>query len=241
MRLTSGGRRLDELLHGGFLPASHTLLYGAPFLGKETFARQFALANLREGRPAIFLLTNDAVSNVRAALLRADAAYPTYEANGLVRFIDAYSRTLGLPEDEPHTEYVDGPLNFNAMSVAVNNAVKAVAIAQEHHAFIIDSVSTMVAMTNVQTTFRFLQVLAGKTRMAGATGLLLMDQGMHSEADVQAFKHLVAGVIELKSESGKPALHATGNGIPEDRGWVEYRHDADVFEVTGSFAAGRIR
>lgn len=241
MNISTGVRRLDELLRGGVPASSQTLIYGAPFLGKDVLAHGFALANLREERPAVFLLTNDAAVNVRKHLQTMDAAYATYEANGLVRFIDAYSRSLGIAEDQPHTEYVDGVLNLNGLSVAVNNAEKAAATGHEHHTLVVDSVSTIIAMTNPQTAFRFLQVLVGKTRMSGATGMLLLDHGMHTDAEVQMFKHLMSGVIELKQENGKNLLRVEGIGVTEDRSWVEYRFNGTSFEITGSFAAGRIR
>jgi hypothetical protein len=36
-------------------------------------------------------------------------------------------------------------------------------------------------------------------------------------------------------------LHATGNGITEDRGWVEHLFTPTSLELRGSFSAGRIR
>jgi hypothetical protein len=71
--------------------------------------------------------------------------------------------------------------------------------------------------------------------------MLQLEAGMHAEADVQMLKHLAHGVIEVRSEAGKPLLRVEGLGVTESRGWVEYRFGERNVELIGSFAAGRIR
>ena len=52
-RLTTGIDGLDELLGGGLLPGTLTVLVGSTGIGKTQFGLQFAQAGLKqEGRPA---------------------------------------------------------------------------------------------------------------------------------------------------------------------------------------------
>lgn len=240
-KVETGVKRLDDLLEGGLPPASATLVYGPPFLGKDVLAKLFFLHGLRSGVPGIMLLTGDAACDVRARLAQMDPSFAEYERRGLAYFVDAYSRSIGAEDDHPCCEYVDGPVNLNAVSLAVSNAQRKIIGDHPHHQLVVDSVSTLITYTNAQTTFRFLQVLVGKAKRAGATTLLLLDQGMHSEAEVQTFKHLCDGVVEMKAEGTQTLLHVIGVGVTESRGWVEYRFTEKSFEITGSFAAGRIR
>ena len=240
-KIKTGVRRLDELLDGGLPPGSTTLVYGPPFIGKEVLTRLLLFAGWRKGIPGILVLTGDASSDVRKQLAEMDPDYPEFEKKGLVHFVDTYSRSIGAEDDHAYTEYVDGPVNLNAVSLAVNNAQRKIIAEHAEHRLVVDSLSTLITYTNAQTTFRFLQVLAGKAKRAGATTMLMLDQGMHTDADVQTFKHLADGVIELRTEGPLNFLHVMGIGVTENRGWVEYRFTPTNIEITGSFAAGRIR
>ena len=245
MKVATGVRRLDELLDGGLPSASTTLVYGPAFLGKEVLARLYFLHGLSLGQPGIYVLTGQATSDVRAQLAAMNPKYPEWERQGLAHFVDTYSKSIGAEDDHPYAEYVDGAVNLSAVSLAVNNAQRKVLAGHPTgtpvHRLVFDSVSTLVTYTNAQTTFRFLQVLVGKAKRAGATSLLLLQQGMHTDAEVQTFKHLTDGVVEVRSDGTVNMLSVLGVGVTENRGWVEYRFGDKAFDVTGSFAAGRIR
>lgn len=241
MKVPTGVKRLDDLLKGGVPEKSAVLLYGPPFVGKDVWTRQFLLSNLHQGTPGLMVVTDTPATDVRRLLSEADPKYAGFEAAGLVRFVDSYSRSIGAQENVPNVEFVDGLMNFNAVSLAVNNAEREFIRNHGHHSLVFDSVSTLIAYTNANTAFRYLQVLIGKTKAAGATSFLTLSQGMHTDSEVQMVKHLADGMVELKTEAGKTLLHLEGAGVTDDRGWVEYRFTEKSLEMTGSFAAGRIR
>jgi KaiC/GvpD/RAD55 family RecA-like ATPase len=240
-KVATGVKRLDELIEGGMPEGATALVYGPPFLGKEVLTRIFILEGCRAGVPAIVILTGESASDARAQLAKMDPKVAEHEKRGLLHFVDTYSRSIGAEDDSPNTEYVDGPVNLNAVSVAVNNAQRKVIAEHAQHRMVVDSVSTLVTYTNAQTTFRFLQVLVGKARRAGATTMMLLDAGMHTDAEVQAFKHLADGIVEVRQDGPKNNVNVQGLGVTENRGWIEYKFTGTSFEVTGSFAAGRIR
>jgi KaiC/GvpD/RAD55 family RecA-like ATPase len=241
VKLPSGIRRLDEILQGGLPEKSATVLYAPPFLGKEVLLRQYVLTNLRAKIPALIVLTDGSAADWRKGLLKQEPKFAEFEAQGLVRYVDTYSRSIGATETLPHVELVDGLLNFNAVSLAINNAERDFIRQHAQHVLVFDSVSTLIAYTNAATAFRYLQVLVGKTKAAGASSILTLSQGMHSDAEVQMVKHLADGIIELRQDNAKNMLHIEGIGVTDSRGWVEYRFTEQTFEMTGSFAAGRIK
>jgi KaiC/GvpD/RAD55 family RecA-like ATPase len=240
-RVPTGVRRLDDLLDGGLPQGATALVYGPPFVGKDVLTKLYFLQGMRSGVPGIMILAGEAASDVRQRLAEMDPSYPEMERRGLAHFVDTYSKAIGAEDDAPNCEYVDGPVNLSAVSLAVNNAQRKIIAEHAQHRLVFDSVSTLVTYTNAQTTFRFLQVLVGKAKRAGATTMLLLEQGMHTDAEVQTFKHLSDGVIELKQDGPHTLLSVLGVGVTESRGWVEYRFTSRSFEITGSFAAGRIR
>lgn len=241
MKLSTGVKRLDEALGGGLPPQSFTILYAPPFIGKETLARHFLLAGMRDGAPGICVTTGETATDARDLLTAVDAAHTGFAEKGLSLIVDAYSRSIGATEDIPHAEYVDGPMNLNGLSLGVASAQRRAYEQGAEHRLVLDSLSTLLASTNAQTTFRFLQVFIGKAKRAGATGLLLMDAGMHEESEVQMMKHVVDGVIELRVDGQKTELRAMGVGSAEPRPWVEYKATQTAFDVVGSLTAGRIR
>lgn len=241
MKFSTGVRRLDELLKGGLPEKAAALVYGPPFVGKSVLVRQFILTGLAAKVPALVVLTDHSAADLRKQLSAMSPDYTTAEKAGLVRMVDCFSRSIGAQENLPGVEYVDGLLNFNAVSLAVNNAQREFIRQYPQHALVFDSLSTLIAYTNAATAFRYLQVLLGKAKSAGATSLLTLSAGMHTDAEVQMIKHLVDGIVELRSDNGKTVLHVEGVGITEARGWVDYKFTESALEITGSFAAGRIR
>jgi len=240
-RMSTGVKRLDALLSGGIPTGAAALVYGPPFLGKEVLARRFLLASMKAKVPAIDVLTNVAAADVRKSLSDSEAGYEALEKEHLLRFVDTYRRSIGAADKFPDATYLDNAMDLNGIALAVNKVQADLIAKHDRHALVLNSVSTLIAYSNAQTAFRFLQTLIGRTRRVGATSLYLMDHGMHSEADVQMFKHLMSGTIELREAAGKTQVKVEGLGAPSGPGWVDYKFDDKSFEITGSFAAGRIR
>lgn len=238
-RLPTGVARLDELLDGGFPSGSAVLVYGPPFIGKEILTRTFLLEGARDGMPGVMVLTNAAASDVSLELAAMDPRFHEYEKAGLIHFVDTYSKSIGAEGEMPNAEYLDGPVNLNALALAVGNVQRKLIAKHPNHRLVFDSLSTLIAYTNPQTAFRFLQVLVGKAKRAGATSLLLLDQGMHTDAEVQMLKHLMDGIVEMKPNDTKFVTKVDGCGVTP-HGWIEYRFSPTEFEITGSFATGRI-
>lgn len=240
MSSPTGVRKLDRLLGGGIRDKDRLLLFGPSFQGKEVLARSMYVAALQAGRPAILLLTNRGVDEARRDLIAMDSKFATYEKKGLVWFIDAYSRSIGIEDEAPNVEYIDSAVDLNSISLALNRIHAAIVKDHDDHLLILDSVSTLVLYGNAQAAFRFLQVMVGRSRSAGGTTVLLLDHGMHSDAEVQMFRHLVDGVVQIRSEKDTPQLMVEGLGLPQNPGWIDYKFTDTTFELTGSLAAGRI-
>lgn len=240
MTVSSGVKQLDELLGGGMRPQDRVLLYGPSFQGKEVLARQAILSNLHRGCPVILVLTNSTVDDVRQSLGAMDARFPRFEDDGLLLYVDAYSRSIGVDDEDPKVTYVDSAVDLNGISIGLNKVQAKIIAKHDEHLLVVDSVSTLVLYSNAQATFRFLQVLIGRARRAGATSLLLLDHGMHSEAEVQMFRHLVDGVLECRDTKERPQLKVEGLSVDRNPGWIDYKFSETRFELTGSLAAGRI-
>lgn len=237
----TGVKRLDDLLGGGFADRSTAIVHGPTFTGKHVLASKFALEGVREGTPAVIVLTDDSAAEVSGRLEQIDPKVPTYEEEGLIWYLDAYSESIGAGEGHTNTVYVESAVNLNAFTRAMNEVQRQILEDHEQHRMVFDSLTTLVVNTNAQTAFRFLQVFLGRTRQAGGTSLLLLEGGIHEDSEVRLIEHLTDGVIETRREGDKTQIRVEGFNLNKTPGWVEYEFTETEFEIVGSFGVGRIK
>ncbi len=242
LRHPFGVRRLDDLLGGGLKSTTFTLLYGPAFLGKEQLSYLMIASALEHGVPAIIIHTDATHQDVQEKLGVLAPNIADHAKAGLLQYVDCYSRSIDVDDSTlPNVHYVDGPMDLNGISLAVNEAQRRLQADHDHHVLAINSLSTVIAYSDARTAFRFLQVLLGKDRRVGGTSLILMDQGMHADDEVQMIRHLMNGSIDVRDHNGKFQLKVQGITTQESLNWIDYRYQQGRFEVTGSFAPGRIR
>jgi KaiC/GvpD/RAD55 family RecA-like ATPase len=243
-KVRSGVRRLDDLMFGGLPPAAQTLVNGPVHTGKDVLARLFIAEGLKSGVPAIWVVTDKTYTQIRDDML---AIYPQYgdaEQKGLVRYIDLYSRSLGVSQAETGVKLLSP--SDKAMVEQLTQAVNA--YAQEFkdrfkgmgYRLVFETVSTLSAYLDTATTFRFLQPFSGRRRLDGAAALYVLETGMHSESDLQTLEHMTDGSVNLKLDQLKTFLSVRGLGEVQSRAWVGYTFSKKSFSL-GSFSLDHIR
>ncbi len=240
-KVSTGITRLDELLMGGLPTASNVLLFGPPFVGKDVIMDMFTIRGLKEGIPAIMVVTDTTSDEKRQAMKQIDPDFEKYDAEGMVVFVDSYSRSIGVTSENPNTIHVDGNVNLNEIGVAVNEAQSKLQGKGDYLRVAFDSISTLIAFVNAPATFRFLQILAGRLRAQNSVAYYTLEKGMHTDAEVQMFKHLMGGVMELMEDESETLLRVQGVGEVATRDWVNYEFGPGRLELIGSFAMERVR
>jgi KaiC/GvpD/RAD55 family RecA-like ATPase len=240
-KIKTGVRRLDDLLFGGMPLNSNVFVYGPPFTGKLVLLNLFIAEGLRKGIPAIFVLTDKSPGEIREGLLQVLPKIDVYEKKGLLRYVDAYSRSIGIDIEDPNVVYVDKATDLDELGMAVTSIQKTLDKEHKFHKLAFHSVSTIMAYTDAMTTFRFLQTLTSRNKRAGAVSLYCMDYGMFSDSDVQTLKHLMNGILEFKVDDLKSYLRVEGICDVRTRGWIEYTHTTKTLSLKGSFAVDHIR
>lgn len=240
MTKATGVDWIDHVLDGGLPDQGCYLAVGPAFSGYQLFARGFALQGMEQGDPSLFVTTDETASTYRDELAELDEEVPTYEKDGLLWFVDTYSHSVDAPRDVSSAAYVEAAMDLNKVTIAVNRILQKIVPDNTSHRLVVDSVSTLCAYTSIRATFRFLQVLVGRCKMAGGTAILLLDPGMHEEREVQMVKHLVDGTFEFRREEETGQLRIEGFvGVPSDR-WVDYEIEDSTLTVVGSLGEGRI-
>jgi len=245
-KLSTGIKRLDDLLYGGIPIRSNIMVYGPPFIGKEWLITRFIAKGLEEGQPSVAVLTNSGVEEFREELrktLKTERPLEEYEQKGLIRYVDAYTRIIGDTSVFEGAYYVESFADTTTILRMVDSALRDVTRFNLPIRFGFISISTLVVNISSQAAFRLAYMIAGVVKRYRGTGLYAVDSGMHSESEVSTFAHLMDGILEFREEfepEHKTYLRVLGLGQVKSRNWIEYVYNGEELKITGSFAIGRI-
>ncbi len=88
----------------------------------------------------------------------------------------------------------------------------------------INSLSTILMYSNLQTVFRFLHVFTGRVKAANALGVYVIEDGMHDDKTIVTLKQLFDGMIEIREDDGDYQIRAIGLS-PKPTAWFDYEID----------------
>jgi KaiC/GvpD/RAD55 family RecA-like ATPase len=238
----TGVRRLDDLLFGGVPLGSQLLVNGPAHTGKDVLARAFMTEGLKNGAGAIWVLTDKTYQTVREEATGFLPNYMELEQKGLVKYIDLYSRSLGLTEGEKNAVLfsMTDKGAMDSLTGKVNDFALEFRQKGIPYRLVFESVSTITAYLDTAATFRFLQPFVGRRKVDGAAGYYLIETGMHSEADIRTLEHMMDGSINLKIDQLKNFLSVRGITDVQSRAWVGYTFTKRAFSL-GSFSLDHIR
>src|SRR5213594_3822681 len=119
-KVKTGTPRLDDLLLGGIPFGTNATVYGPAHVGKEVISNAFMAEGLRKGVPIIWVLTDKMAGDIREEMRFVLPGYEEYEKLGLVKYVDAYSKSMGADTADPNTVYVNDLTDFLATAKAVD-------------------------------------------------------------------------------------------------------------------------
>ncbi|HTP54426.1 MAG TPA: ATPase domain-containing protein [Thermoplasmata archaeon] len=241
-KVKSGIRRLDDLLFGGFPAGVQVMVNGPAHTGKDVLARLFSVEGLKQGIPSIWVVTDKTHQQVRDDLAGLFPGYADAEKNGMIRYVDLYSRSVGSTASSPGVRLLSSTDKavLDQIGQSVNGFAEELKEGHATYRLIFESVSTLTAYMDSAATFRFLQPFIGRRKLDGAVGYYVLDSGMHSDSDMETLEHMVDGSINLKVEQMKTFLSVRGIGDAQARSWVGYTFTKRSFNL-GSFSLEHIR
>ncbi len=241
-KVRTGVRRLDDLLFGGLPHGTQVLLSGPAHTGKDILAQLFVAEGLKAGVPALWVVTDQTYGQVREEMTSLLPTYPELEKRGLVRYVDLYSRSLGVTQAEPNVRLLS-LTDKNALEQlvnAVNNFSQELKEKAPTYRLAFETVSTLTAYLDTQAMFRLLQPFVGRRKLDDAAAYYSLEVGMHSESDLQTLEHMMDGSINLKVDQLKTFLSIKGVSDAQSRAWIGYTFTKRSFSL-GSFSLDHIR
>jgi KaiC/GvpD/RAD55 family RecA-like ATPase len=239
-KVKTGTTRLDDLLLGGIPFGSNVLVYGPPFTGKEVLMSVFIAEGLKKGIPAMWILTEKTPKEIREEMGFVVSGYEEYEKLGLVRYIDAYSRSMGDESQDPYTDYIEAPTDYESIQKAVETASKTFKDKHEYYRVAFRSISTLIAYLDPGTAFRFLSPVVGRRKRDRAVAMYTIEKGVHGEQEIQMIGSLMDGMIEFKVENLNTFLSVKGICDVQSRAFIRYSATKAAVTI-GSFSLDHIR
>lgn len=240
-RVRTGVRRFDDLCYGGFEPNSNFILYGPAYSGRRTFTNLYIAEGLKKGIPTIYVSTQHTPHEIKEQLRRLIPKIDVYEEKGLIKYIDMYSRSMGITEQLENTIYIEKSTDLEALENAISTFQEEFKGKYPYHKIVFFSLSTLLTYIEPLSIFRFFQILNAKNKRANAVSIYVIDTGMHDQSVIQTLKHVMTGFIEFKLEDLKYFLRIEGGGDVMSRAWIEYSFTDKSFDLRGSFSLDHIR
>jgi KaiC/GvpD/RAD55 family RecA-like ATPase len=241
-KVRTGVRRLDDLLFGGVPVGSQVLVNGPAHTGKDILSRLFLIEGLKQGHGALWVLSDRSYVTVREEMAALHPAYADLEKRGLVRYVDLYSRSMGVTEADRSVRLLSNTDKgvLDQLGNAVNQFSADLKEKAGSYRLVFESVSTLTAYVDIGAAFRFLQPFVGRRKLDRAAAYYEIETGMHSESDLQTLEHMMDGSVNLKVDQLKTFLSVRGITDVQSRAWVGYTFTKKAFSL-GSFSLDHIR
>ena len=195
----SGLKELDEALKGGFVRPSNLMIAGAPFCGKKELALKMVNYGLETNEGAIYVSTSQTAEETRLHWLNYGLK-PLWEENGQVQFVDCYSKMLGVQcSDTPSIRRIPSLLDFTKLNVTIAQLCSDFILKKMPTRMILDSISSLLIYSSLQTVMRFLHIFTGKLRKQNVLSFFLIEEGTHDENTFNLLKTFSNGIIKMSS------------------------------------------
>ncbi|MFA5879222.1 MAG: response regulator [Candidatus Margulisiibacteriota bacterium] len=224
--ISSGIKELDQVLNGGLPKGSNILVIGSLGSGKSTFGRCFVAEGLKNCERSLFVAIDDSPRQIRNKLsVELNKSVNEYEDLGLIRFVDAYSWSSFIPdENEPFA--VNGILELNQLSGVISDAGYELGQTIQNKLGgrrIIDSISSLLINFELPSVQRFINQI-GRTALAfgGVTTLFVIEDGTVSEQVLNNIKYIMDGIIEFRSSNNKHEFRVSSmKWVPFKPDWIK--------------------
>lgn len=202
-RYSLGLKELDDAI-GGIDGGTNIMLIGPPMCGKEALMYSIISGGLQSGEGVILVETR---VPGRDALLKLKP--PVGARMGVV---DCVTRALGVnAADTASVRHISSPVDLTGVSVRIGQFADEFSRAEsDNYRLCIDSLSTMLMYSSLQTVYRFMHVMAGRVVMQHNLGIYAVDEDMLDAQTIATLKQLFNGVLQVKSNGDRACVRATG-------------------------------
>ncbi|WP_259133772.1 RAD55 family ATPase [Methanosalsum natronophilum] len=193
-----GINELDELI-GEIKSGTNLMIIGPPMSGKNEVINSILYTGLQENNSGIIVSTGDPGEKIIEWFEENDLSIE----NSPVGIVDCVTKTLGLgAPDTYNIKRVASPVDLTGIGVKISHFFDEFMNKQniQQTRLCINSLSTILMYSNIQTVFRFLHVFTGRVKSSNSFGLYVVEDEMHDARTIATLKQLFDGMIEIKTD-----------------------------------------
>ncbi len=217
---TLGIPELDKAVEG-IRKGINIMLIGPPMSGKEIILYNIMYNGAAKNENAVITVTTrESATHILDWFKENNLVLPLSR----VGIVDCVTKTLsGVAVENENIKIASSPVDLTGIGVKISQFFeeffmkKNIQKTQLH----INSLSTILMYSNIQTVFRFLHVFTGRIKSAGSLGIYVIESGMHDEKSIATLKQLFDGMIEIKSENDRNYIRVVGLSS-KPTPWFEY-------------------
>lgn len=175
---------------------TNLLLTGPPLAGKRRLAMETLAVGARENEGTIIVTTRDSATRVREAFNTLfDEEPPTF-------VVDTVTQHIGRSTDADMTKYTASPRDLSAIGITFSEFTQSLYTEQqiECNRVLVDSLTTLLLYTNLQTVFRFLHVFTSRIESIDGLGLYTIESTAHDAETLSTLGQLFDGTVEFEAD-----------------------------------------
>ena len=190
MTYTLGGQLGDTPVS----PGTNVLVTGPPLTGKRKLGREILLRGMVNGEGAIVISTLDTAERVRELF-----GTPADDTEDLLGIVDCVTEHVGRSPTETDTvRYAASPTDMTGIGIKFAELIEYFHCEHgvEHNRVLLNSITTLLQYTSLQTVFRFLHALTTRVGEVDAVGVAVIESTVHDTETMGTIRELFDGVVE---------------------------------------------
>jgi KaiC/GvpD/RAD55 family RecA-like ATPase len=188
-----------EFEHATVDPGTNVLIAGPPLSGKRRLGLELLAQGAQDGEGSVVVTTRDSADRVLADV-RSLFADPDGADLGIV---DCVTKHQGRSvQDSQAVKYASSPVDMTGIGIKFSEFVEEFYTERglDQNRIMLDSLSTLLMYSDLQTVFRFMHVFTSRIENADALGVHVIESTAHEAEALNTLKQLFDGVIEVDED-----------------------------------------
>jgi KaiC/GvpD/RAD55 family RecA-like ATPase len=244
MKLSTGVPKVDELLLGGVNLPSNIVLFGAPFTSKEVLANNFMANSIKENIPIMIVSADRDLTQIKFDIAKSlnvtEEIVDGYEEDGLIRFIDVYSKSIQSSSPSKRAVVIDSISNLSVLLKSTETIEQEILKTYPYYRLMFISLTAFIPQFDEKLFMKFTQQFTQKRKANRCIGMYLLEDGLFDQRVFETISYIMDGTIEFKIVNAKQYLRVVGLSNTRTREWVEVYNRGQSFDL-GSFSLERVR
>jgi KaiC/GvpD/RAD55 family RecA-like ATPase len=181
-------------------PGTNILVSGPPLSGKRQLAMNALGHGANDGEGSVIITTRDSsdrvLSDFRSLLDDPD--------NANIGVVDCVTKHQGRSaSDTELVKYASSPLDMTGIGIKFSEFVEEFYTERNvtQNRVLVDSLSTLLMYSDLQTVFRFMHVLTSRIEDADAIGIHVIESTAHDQEALNTLNQLFDGIVEVERDS----------------------------------------